>query len=299
MVKSKKTIMIIGLGGQGHSWMHNIKKHPDYDLIGFVDTDMEMLSHAKDMGFPEENAYPSIEDACKYGEKPDVVVIATPINTHHSIARECMELGINTICEKNMASTIPMGKQMVQMAMDHPELCTALGTQYRFESQNWTAKCYLQGPDNQIGKLGSISWQSIGYRGDKRWGWKRFLQEVYTEDMSVHYFDLLRYTTGMDIVQIKADTFMPCYSGWHGSSSIFATLALAKKEEWYNRHNWVWVTFVGDWQRRGPTHEDFEFFGATGQMKMNGPFGLALKLYKNTDDWTKFEEEWLFKCSKR
>ena len=109
MVKSKKTIMIIGLGGQGHSWMHNIKKHPDYDLIGFVDTDMEMLSHAKDMGFPEENAYPSIEDACKYGEKPDVVVIATPINTHHSIARECMELGINTICEKNMASTIPDG----------------------------------------------------------------------------------------------------------------------------------------------------------------------------------------------
>ncbi len=66
---------------------------------------------------------------------------------------------------------------------------------------------------------------------------------------------------------------------------------MAKKEEWYNRHNWVWVTFVGDWQRRGPTHEDFEFFGATGQMKMNGPFGLALKLYKNTDDWTKFEED--------
>ena len=54
-------------------------------------------------------------------------VIATPINTHHSIARRLWNWELIPYVKKILASTIPMGKQMVQMAMDHPELCAAWG----------------------------------------------------------------------------------------------------------------------------------------------------------------------------
>lgn len=195
----KKTAIIIGLGEIGRSWLRELRRHPEWECIGIVDTDTELLENLKSFGIDEENGYISIEDAVKYGEKPDLAIIGTPIYTHHSLARECMDLDINVICEKNMASTIYQAKQMVQAAMDKPYLCTALGTQYRYETPQWNAKKFLQ-EENQIGELGMISWYSADYRGEKRWGWRRWLQDIYLEDMAVHWFDTLRYITGMDIV---------------------------------------------------------------------------------------------------
>jgi predicted dehydrogenase len=286
----KKTAVIIGLGGIGRSWLREIRKHPDWECIGIVDTDTELLENLKSFGIDEEQGYISIEDAVKYGEKPDLAIIGTPIYTHHSLTRECMDLDINVICEKNMASTIYQAKQMVQAAMDKPYLCTAVGTQYRYGISQWTAKQFLE-KDNQIGEIGMINWYSADYRGEKRWGWRRWLQDIYLEDMSVHWFDTLRYITGMDIVQVKADAFMPRYSDWHGSSEVYANLALAKKEDYHDRHKWVWAQLYGGWQRRGPTENRFEIFGSKGQFRITDQWGLELKLYTDPNNTTKFEED--------
>src|SRR5271157_83003 len=115
----KKKIVNIGFGGQGRHWFREIQNHPDFELTGIIDTDTEMLEHLKEMTagmVDNDQGYVSIEDCVQFGEKPDVAVIATLINTHHSIVRETMALGINTICEKNLASTIQQGRQMLQCA---------------------------------------------------------------------------------------------------------------------------------------------------------------------------------------
>src|SRR5271157_387907 len=292
MANTKKKIMIIGLGGMGSGWAREIKKHPDYELRGIIDTDTELLENVPKMnlGLDGDQTYVSIEDACQFGEKPDVAVIATPINTHSGLVHEVMALGINPICEKNMASDLPQARQMVQLAKDHPELCTAVGTQYRYGGHIWTAKKFFEQQNNPIGQLGMILWEDYGYRGDKRWAWRRFLQEVYLEDMAVHWFDTLRYITGMNIVQVKADTFKPVYSSWYGSSTVFANLALAKPENYSNRHEWVWCHFAGDWQKNGPTSHRQEFYGGTGCAKV-GEFGIEIKTYKNLQDTSKYFEE--------
>ena len=130
---SKKKAVIVGFGSLGGgSWFREVKNHPDFDLIGIVDTDTELLENVTNFGLEEEQGYISIDDAVKFGEKPDLAIIATPIYTHHVLVKETMDLGINVICEKNMASNVIQGKQMVQCAIDHPELCTAVGTQYRY-----------------------------------------------------------------------------------------------------------------------------------------------------------------------
>jgi predicted dehydrogenase len=281
----------------GGSWRRSIEKHPDWDLIGIVDTNTEMLENVENMGIGlnEDQAYMSIEDAVQYGEKPDLAVIATPIYSHSSLVREVMGLGINVMSEKNMASTIYQGRQMVQEEINHPELLTGVGTQYRYGTGPWTGKqFFLQNdkPDSEldIGKLGMIRWEDAGYRGESRWGWRRFLQEIYLEDMSVHWFDTIRYITGMDIVQVKADTFMPRYSDWHGSSEVFAQLALAAPDDYNHRHNWVWVQLYGGWQRRGPTSQSFDFYGAKGQAKQS-QWGMECKLYTDPKNTTKFEDD--------
>jgi predicted dehydrogenase len=289
---SKKKVVITGLGSMGNAWLRGINNHEDWELIGIVDTNTELLGHIPEMsalGLDEDAGYISIDDAVKYGEKPDLNVIATPIYNHHVLVKESMDMDINVFCEKNMASTITQAKQMVQCALDKPELCTGIGTNYRYSSARWTARQFFHQENNPIGEISRIKWESGGNWGEKRTGWRRWLQEIYLEDMCVHWFDLLRYITGLDPVQVYADTFIPKYSQWQGSSTCFVNLALAHPDDFNHRHNWVWVQLYGDWQRRGPSYDNFEFFCEKGQAKF-GNWGMELKIYRD-DEGKKFEED--------
>jgi predicted dehydrogenase len=283
-------VAIIGFGGHARgSWFRSVKAHPDFELTGIVDTDTELLSNVGNFGLSEDQAFMSIDDMVKFGEKPDVAIIATPIYTHHVLVKETMDLGINVICEKNMAATIYQGRQMVQCAIDHPELSTAIGTQYRYFPRNWAAHQFFKQKDNPIGELSYIRWAGAGNWGEKRSGWRRWIPEIYLEDMCLHYFDLLRYITGLDIVQVKADTFIPRYSAWQGSSTAFVNLALAHPDDYHHRHNWVWCQLYGDWQRRGPGVNLSEFLGGKGQATI-GDWGIDMKIYQD-EDGKKWEED--------
>ena len=290
--------MICGFGGIGRSWLRAIRSHDDWELTGIIDIDTEMLENIPSMvpELDEDQTYTQVEHVALFGEKPDLVILGTPIHTHSGLAQEVLDQGINVICEKNMASNIPQARQMVQKALDHPELCTAVGTQYRYNMHNWTAKQFFKTGAylDLIGQLGMMIWHDWGFRGEKRWGWRRFLPDVYLEDMSVHWFDTMRYITEMDIVQVKADTFMPRYSEWFGSSTVLANLALAKPEDWDDRHKWVWCQFAGDWQR-GPIRNEQntrqEFYGKKGYARLTG-FGLEINQYKTWDRATDdFEQD--------
>ena len=289
----KKTV-IVGFGGHARSWLRQIRANDDFELIGIVDTNTEMLENISKIipELDEDQGYISIEDACLYGEKPDLAIVATPIPTHHAIVQEVMDLGINVICEKNLASNIYQGRQMLQAAIDHPELCTATGTQNRFRTGFWAAQQYLNLPENEslIGKLGLIKWYDNGYRGEKRWGWRRMLPEIYAEDQCVHWFDSLRAITGMDVIQVKADTLKPRYSSWYGSSTIMANCALAKPEDWNHRKEWVWAHLFGDWQLGGPPSHSFKFFGNKGQFSIE-VWGLQILHYPDMRNRTKVEED--------
>ncbi len=83
---------------------------------------------------------------------------------------------------------------------------------------------------------------------------------------------------------------MPRYSEWHGSSEVFAQFALAKPEDYNHRHEWVWCQLYGGWQRRGPTGQEFMFYGSDGQAKMS-EWGMECKLYIDPNDSRKFEED--------
>ncbi|MHA1681325.1 MAG: Gfo/Idh/MocA family protein [Promethearchaeota archaeon] len=298
MVKSKKTVVLIGMGGIAGSWLRAIRSHPTWDIIGIVDTDTEKLENTGKIvkELDEDDGYISIEDCVMFGEKPDLAIVCTPIPTHSGLVKEVLELDINVISEKNMASNIVQAKQMLQAAKDKPHLCTAVGTQYRYNQHNWTARRFFESGAylESIGKLGMMLWHDFGFRGERRWSWRRFLEEVYLEDMAVHWFDTMRYVTGMDIVQVKADTFMPQYSDWHGSSTVFANLALAKPEDYHDRHKWVWCQFAGDWQRGPISNESTtrqEFYGKKGFARLTS-FGMELNIYKSWDRATNdFEED--------
>ncbi len=272
----KKNLLIVGAGGHAYSWKLNIETHPGWRLMGIVDTDMEKLDrYPKMWGFPEENAFPTMTDAVRWvDEDIDTVLIATPIPTHHGLATEALELGLNVILEKNMATTIQQGQALVKLARKHPELGTAMGTQYRFRPTWWTLRQLFSSPECPIGKVSHFQMRSSAGSGDQRTGWRAFLPHIYADDMMVHHVDLLRYTMNMDIIKVQARVFKPSWSRWHGTSTVFMNFVLAPKGKELEKDEWVFAQYTGDWQGTGLKagwEDTIEFFGSKGSVRFEPP----------------------------
>ena len=110
------------------------------------------------------------------------------------------------------------------------------------------------------------------------------------EDQAVHFFDLIRFITQKDIVQVKADVFIPNSSTWQGSSTTLANLGIAAPEDYNHRREWVWGEYYSDWQRMGPPDFLWEFSGKSGRFVIDGNWGLKTWLYTN-EDGSKWEED--------
>nr|MDO8110915.1 Gfo/Idh/MocA family oxidoreductase [Candidatus Sigynarchaeota archaeon] len=268
-------ILIVGAGGHAQSWNAYIKLHPGWKLVGIVDTDTEKLEHATLWGVPEECAYPSIEDAIRWSEeKIDVALITTPIPTHHLIATEAIGLGLHVILEKNMAVGIDQGRELVKLTRKHPELCTMMGTQYRFRPLWWTINQMLAEEDPLIGRLSFLRARSTAYSGTMRSGWRAFMEDIFPSDMFIHHCDLLRYVPGMEIVKVQAQVFKPAWSKWLGSSTVTMNLVMAPKGKERDRDSWVQGQYYGDWQGTGlkaAWEELVEFYGPKGSIRVEPP----------------------------
>jgi predicted dehydrogenase len=268
-------IIIIGAGGHARSWKTSIEHHKKWRLIGIVDTDPLKIEHAKEWGIPEENAFPSINDAVRWcDEKIDAVLITTPIPTHHLIATEALEHGLHVILEKNMASTIEQGQELVRLSRKYPHVCTTMGTQYRFRPNWWTLhNIFVNGP-SPIGPISHLTARITAKQGTIRTGWRAWLPHIFAEDMMIHHIDCLRYCTGMEIVKVQAQVYRPAWSQWLGTSTVMANLVFAPRGKEFDKHSWVYGQYYGDWQARGLKRnweDHFEFYGPKGSIRVELP----------------------------
>jgi predicted dehydrogenase len=267
-------IIIVGMGGHALSWKAYINAHPGWKLVGVVDTDSEKLEHATQWGVPEECAYPSIETAAQWSEERiDAALIATPIYTHHLLATEAIEQGWHVIVEKNMASTIEQARAMIKLAREHPEICTAIGTQYRFRPLWWTIRQMVH-EEQAIGKLSFVQAKSMAFSGTMRAGWRAWLEDIYTQDMMCHHVDVLRYSTGLEFVKVQAQVFKPAWSKWLGASSVVMNFVMAPRGQEANQDEWVRGQYHGDWQGTGLKsgwEDQFEYYGPKGSLRIEPP----------------------------
>lgn len=109
---------VIGLGRIGWKWETNdlfrvrpcthvgaYLKHPDVDLVAVCDVNEEVLREFRS-SFGDVRTYSDYVVMVRE-EKPDIVSIATPVETHFSIARSLVKQGVPVVfCEKPLASTV-------------------------------------------------------------------------------------------------------------------------------------------------------------------------------------------------
>ncbi len=195
----------------------------EYELLGGVfDVDFEKSKQfAKREGILSGRCYESVEAMIK-AEKAmpaenriEMVAIVTPNALHYSMAKEFLEAGFHVICEKPMTMTVEeaidlekiVAKTKMSFALTHtytgyPMVRQmraliaqgALGSIQRIDAQ------YYQGWINSV-----IHGTESRITGVWRLDPKHAGVSSCMGDIGVHAFNLIEYTTGLEIKEILSD----------------------------------------------------------------------------------------------
>ena len=105
---------------QPASWAGALQAHAKVDVVGLVDRDSQTLAKATEAYGVE--GYSDARDAVEK-LKPDVVIIATPPDSHEELLALMLELTVPFIvCEKPLTTTVESAERMVKAAVGHKVL---------------------------------------------------------------------------------------------------------------------------------------------------------------------------------
>jgi predicted dehydrogenase len=115
MFMSEKTsVGIVGCGYWGPNLVRNFFEHPDVDLKYVCDLSPGRLARI-------ERRYPTVKLVTDYNQlledaQLDAIAIATPVQTHFSLARQALSAGKHVLVEKPMCSTGAECLELVTLA---------------------------------------------------------------------------------------------------------------------------------------------------------------------------------------
>ena len=113
-MNAKLAIGIVGCGYWGPNLARNFSLHPDAEVKAVCDLDPVRLEHMKRL---HPGARPFGDFSLLLGCKGlDAVVVATPIGSHHALARAALLAGKHVLIEKPMASSAAECEDLIAIA---------------------------------------------------------------------------------------------------------------------------------------------------------------------------------------
>ena len=113
-----KNVAIVGFGGQGNWHFQTTKEQKDIKVIGAFDIDDNRVDFMKKQGI---KAYCSLDEILN-DDAVDIVVCATPNDSHKDIVIRSLRAGKNVICEKPVTMTVEALDQMIEVANETGKL---------------------------------------------------------------------------------------------------------------------------------------------------------------------------------
>lgn len=195
----------------------------DFELVGGVfDSDYEKsLAFAKKEGINPERCYKTVdalinaEKKMQAGERIEVVAIVTPNALHFPFAKSLLKDGFHLVCEKPMTMTVEealeleklVAKKKLTFALTHTYTgypmvrqmrdiiaSGALGTIQRIDAQYYQGwiNSIIHGTDSRITGIWRLDPKHAG-------------ASSCMGDIGVHAFNLIEYTTGLEIKEVLSD----------------------------------------------------------------------------------------------
>jgi len=110
------TIAVIGCGYWGPNFIRNFAQFPAVSMKKAVDLNKERLRHISQL-YPSVETTTSVDDVIN-DPTIDAAVVATPVSSHHSIAKRLLEAGKHVLVEKPMAASVAQAEDLKRIAHD-------------------------------------------------------------------------------------------------------------------------------------------------------------------------------------
>jgi predicted dehydrogenase len=104
---------VIGCGYWGPQLIRNLHEMPAAELIAVADAKPERLEFVR-RHYPEVKVFSSHTQLLE--TDVEAVVIATPIHTHHALAKEALDAGKHIMVEKPLAASVSEAVELIQVA---------------------------------------------------------------------------------------------------------------------------------------------------------------------------------------
>lgn len=190
MKENKIVYGLIGFGGMGKWHTEILENVPEIELAGIYDIKEEKRKLAEEAGF---HTYET-EEAMLADESIDVILVATPNDTHRPIALRAMEAGKNVIVEKPATLSLKELTELEDMAGKTGQFLTVHQNR-RWDEDLLTVREILK--DQTMGEIFLIESRVHGSRGiPGDWRKEKAHGGGMVLDWGVHLFDQIFRLTG-------------------------------------------------------------------------------------------------------
>ena len=190
MKENKIVYGLIGFGGMVKCHTEILENVPEIELAGIYDIKEEKRKLAEEAGF---HTYET-EEAMLADESIDVILVATPNDTHRPIALRAMEAGKNVIVEKPATLSLKELTELEDMAGKTGQFLTVHQNR-RWDEDLLTVREILK--DQTMGEIFRIESRVHGSRGiPGDWRKEKAHGGGMVLDWGVHLFDQIFRLTG-------------------------------------------------------------------------------------------------------
>jgi predicted dehydrogenase len=113
---AQTSVAIVGLGYWGPNLLRVLIERPDVSVRWICDLDLDRLEHFA-RRYPSAGVTSNLNDVLADPEV-DCVFLATPVFTHHELAKRCLQAGKHTFVEKPLAPTAEQADELIQLAAE-------------------------------------------------------------------------------------------------------------------------------------------------------------------------------------
>lgn len=194
---NKIKALLVGYGEMAMSRLQILENFSLVTVLGVVRREKVKL-------LPELTVFSSLQDSLSR-LKPDLVIIATPHESHFKLAKLCLEYDCHVLVEKPLTLHFSESEALVQLAEERNKLLV-VGLQRRYEGFATIFRQTLR-----EGKLGDIKLVhglfAHRFSNEEPQGWRSDPQQVgagIVDDSALHLVDLLIYFSGARVQNLQA-----------------------------------------------------------------------------------------------
>ncbi len=219
---------IIGCGYWGPNLVRNFLKVPECQLTMAADLDPGKLEAVRRI-YPALTTTTSAQQVLE-SDAIDAVVIATPISTHHPLAKEALQRGKHVLVEKPITETSVQVEELIRLAAERRRVLMVDHT-FIYTGAVRTIRALLD-----AGELGEIY-----YYDSVRVNLGLFQHDVNVLwDLAPHDFSIMTHLLNKEPVSVSAVGASPVqWAGWKQESLAYVTIRFSDETLAHFHVNWL------------------------------------------------------------